>query len=98
MRQCRETPGIGNNFINETTIKHFKNNKNGYTLLEGNVKQPLGRYITEKIYDDDPTSLRILKEKKLNYIQENDTMSDEEKRIRRHENIKISKTLNKGKI
>ena len=43
-------PGVGNNYLSDEIINYFHNNKNVYTLTEGGIKQPLGRYYKDKIY------------------------------------------------
>lgn len=52
-------PGIGLNYANDEKIKnHFISSKVNYALIEGNFKQPLGRYLKEKIFSDDVKALR----------------------------------------
>lgn len=53
-------PGIGNNYTqDEKNRNYFTRSKNSYTVLKNGIKQPLGRYLKEKIYTDERVRLEV---------------------------------------
>lgn len=72
-------PGIGQNYVTDEIKKYFSNNKNCYSLGEGNIKKPLGRYYTELIYTDEEIKKEMEDRKKTFAIRSAD---DEENRIK----------------
>jgi hypothetical protein len=68
-------PGIGVTFVNEQTIKHYIRTLTQYELQEGNIKQPLGRYIREKMYEGNVSAMR---ESKYKAVTESEKARDKE--------------------
>lgn len=68
-------PGIGFNYVTDELKRHYHNNKNSYAPVSGGYKQSLGRYLKEKIYQDNVEALR---ENKYRSIRESEEQAEKE--------------------
>lgn len=79
-------PGIGKGWINDEIKNYYYNNKNSYSIREDNYKLPIGRYLFEKVYQDNIEANREAKYKAKRYIDK------EQER----EEARITKGLSEG--
>lgn len=101
-------PGIGQGYVDDNIKNYFNSSKNSYATLKNGIKQPLGRYYKEKIFEEDETLKEVQRrageygrkkdeQQRALYATEGDFLLA--KRIESFEAIrKIKRNMKKGKL